>query len=208
MLLFYFILFLQNALLLEFNKVWGFKFLLAPNFDSFNSCCKIYAGLHAINVSSMMEIFRVLVQYGVVNVKEKNSPKALEMGCGLPFLAMFLQLIGCDVNAIDLPPGVLEHIVHLRLCLLSPSVLVIDAINKQKTTINPDPDHPISKIVFQGVDLSKKNAYKRLMYKHASSVIFDLTGNCLTLVIECIRLSINFRFSRRKINCTGVLAKK
>jgi len=85
---------------------WQFGLMDAPNIEARTSSYHVFGALHSVTLGTMMSMYKLLDKYHVMDGVDASRPlKALELGCGRPFLATFLSLIGFDVNAIDLPSG-------------------------------------------------------------------------------------------------------
>ena len=61
-------------------------------------------GLHAMTYASMRDIYRKLLTLDVLSLT--SIDKCLELGCGRPYFAYFLELVGLEVEAIDFPKGI------------------------------------------------------------------------------------------------------
>ena len=83
------------------------KDLNAPNeYDS--NVCIVNGAVHPMTVNSMLEIYKLMVQYDILDpTSENHDLKCLELGCGVPYFAIFLRMIGCKVNAVDLSSGII-----------------------------------------------------------------------------------------------------
>ena len=93
---------------------WQFGLMDAPNTESSSSYYCVLGALHSVTLGTMISMYKLLDKYHILGGGDSSkSLKALELGCGRPFLATFLSLIGFDVNAIDLPSGMLCYVVHV-----------------------------------------------------------------------------------------------
>jgi len=125
----------QRAIESRMNKISIFDGLIAPVLGDRDKksrkhylrkekdVCQFIGGVHAMSTGSMIKIYHLMIKHEVVDLSSSKELSCIEFGCGIPYFAVFLSLMGLNVNAIDLPDGMVHSssIIVLPHSTLSPS---------------------------------------------------------------------------------------